>query len=106
MRAPLPRAMPLLAGLPARTMSAGVASMVVVPIGPALIGGLPMGDRPCRVGVGSQRLGPQCDPQFCKAQRNKETTFLRLGFRASGAGDEGELDLSQETLLCSGICQG
>ncbi|RWV90614.1 hypothetical protein GW17_00047170 [Ensete ventricosum] len=99
MRAPLPRAMPLLAGLPARTMSAGVASMVVVPIGPALIGGLPMGDRPCR-------LGPQCDPQFCKAQRNKETTFLRLGFRASGAGDEGELDLSQETLLCSGICQG
>ncbi|RWW69527.1 hypothetical protein BHE74_00022863 [Ensete ventricosum] len=51
-------------------------------------------------------LGPQCDPQFCKAHRNKETTFLRLEFRASGAGDEGGLDLSQETFFYSGVCQG
>ncbi|RWW51482.1 hypothetical protein BHE74_00042163 [Ensete ventricosum] len=52
------------------------------------------------------KLGPQCDPQFCKGQRNWETTFLRLEFHAGGAGDEGGLDLSQETFLCSGICQG
>ncbi|RWW47931.1 hypothetical protein BHE74_00046041 [Ensete ventricosum] len=50
-------------------------------------------------------LGSQCHPQFCKAQRNKETTFLRLEFRAGGAGDEGGLDLSQETFFCSGVCQ-
>ncbi|RZR72555.1 hypothetical protein BHM03_00014535 [Ensete ventricosum] len=55
---------------------------------------------------GSRRLGPQCDPQFCKAQRNRETTFLRLEFRADGAGDEGGLDFSQETFFCSGVCHG
>ncbi|RRT34672.1 hypothetical protein B296_00048047 [Ensete ventricosum] len=38
-----------------------------------------------------------------KAQRNRETTFLMLEFHAGGAGDEGGLDLSQETLFCSSV---
>ncbi|RRT33205.1 hypothetical protein B296_00040633 [Ensete ventricosum] len=33
----------------------------------------------------SFRLRPQCDPQFCKAQRNWETTSLRLEFPADRA---------------------
>ncbi|RWV88596.1 hypothetical protein GW17_00049304 [Ensete ventricosum] len=72
------------------------------------------GAAPLRAGPGRSRsplylisrLGPQCDFQFCEAQRNMETTFLRLGFCAGGAGDEGEFDLSQETFFCSGACQG
>ncbi|RWW35884.1 hypothetical protein BHE74_00059137, partial [Ensete ventricosum] len=40
------------------------------------------------------------------AHRNKKTAFLRLEFRGSGAGDEGRLDLSQDTFFCSGVCQG
>ncbi|RRT67240.1 hypothetical protein B296_00008093 [Ensete ventricosum] len=43
-----------------------------------------------------QKLGLQYDPQFYKAQRNRETTFLRLEFYGGGAGDEGRLDLSQK----------
>ncbi|RWV77910.1 hypothetical protein GW17_00061199 [Ensete ventricosum] len=49
------------------------------------------------------QIRAQCDPQFYKAQRNRETTFLTLEFRAGGAGDEGGLDLSQETFFCSGV---
>ncbi|RWV86675.1 hypothetical protein GW17_00051404 [Ensete ventricosum] len=41
-----------------------------------------------------------------KAQRNRETNFLRLEFHAGGAGDEGGHDLFQETFFCSGVYQG
>ncbi|RRT36397.1 hypothetical protein B296_00025302 [Ensete ventricosum] len=49
---------------------------------------------------------PGVDAGGVGAQRNKETTFLRLEFRASGARDEGGLDLSHETFFCSGVFQG
>ncbi|RWW62315.1 hypothetical protein BHE74_00030564, partial [Ensete ventricosum] len=41
-----------------------------------------------------------------QAQRNRETTFLRLEFHVGGAGDEGGLDLSQESFFYSGVCHG
>ncbi|RWW13858.1 hypothetical protein GW17_00022410 [Ensete ventricosum] len=47
-----------------------------------------------------------CERSRLEAHRNKKTAFLRLEFRASGAGDEGRLDLSQDTFFCSGVCQG
>ncbi|RRT43155.1 hypothetical protein B296_00008068 [Ensete ventricosum] len=38
-------------------------------------------------------LGPQCDPQFYKAQRNRETTSLRFEFPIDRAGGVEKLDL-------------
>ncbi|RWV79500.1 hypothetical protein GW17_00059358 [Ensete ventricosum] len=39
------------------------------------------------------RLEPQCDPQFCKAQRNRETNSLGLEFATDRAGGVEKLDL-------------
>ncbi|RRT61333.1 hypothetical protein B296_00012754 [Ensete ventricosum] len=58
---------------------------IIITLTDSKLGVISIGDRPPWNSIG--------------AQRNKETTFLRPKFRAGGAGDEGGLDLSQETFF-------